>query len=77
MVSNWKFIVHPDDMEEFVTRLNNDNVKKQIADNGFFQHKFRIKLNDEYVLIVMKVAKVMDKGQEKLIAGVRKWRERN
>ena len=77
MVSNGKSIVHPDDMEEFVTRLTNDNVKKQIADNGFFQHKFRIKLNDEYVLIVMKVAKVMDKGQEKLIAGVRKWRERN
>ena len=74
---NGKQIVHPEDYEFYKESLQYDNILNQIKNLGFFQIRFRMKYDDDYIKVVLKIVKVTMNSREKLIVALRKWEIRH
>ena len=75
-VEDGKNVVYEDDLPEYLRRFSKENVIKTVRDNKMFRIYYRLKINDKLVPVCLKIALVKDYNGEKLIAGVREWKER-
>lgn len=76
-IMNGKQIVHPEDYEFYKESLQYDNILNQIKNLGFFQIRYRMKYDDDYIKVVLKIVKVTMNSREKLIVALRKWEIRH
>jgi hypothetical protein len=60
----------------YLESFTRENVLRNIRENGVFQMRYRLMFGDTPKPVVLRIALVREGGREKLIAGVREWRER-
>ena len=70
-----KFIC-PEDLPAYLARFSKENVMREIQEEGSFRAQFRLMINGEPKPVVLKIAPFHDGYKEKLVAGVRMWKER-
>ena len=75
-IEDGKNVVYEDDLPEYLRRFSKENVMKTVRDNKMFRIYYRLKINDKLLPVCLKIALVRDYNGEKLIAGVREWKER-
>ncbi len=68
--------VHPEDLPLFLERFSRENVMREIEQNGAFKLQYRLQIGDEARPVSLRIAPFQDGSDEKLVAGVRAWRER-
>jgi hypothetical protein len=71
-----KDAVHPDDLPRYLERFSRENIMREIQENGDFKLQYRLVIAGEAKPVTLKIAPFQDGGEEKLVAGVRAWRER-
>lgn len=63
--------IFEEDREAFVKTFTKENILKEIEQVGSFHMNYRLMLNGEPHPVVLKAAKTLEKGEERLIIGVR------
>jgi len=71
-----KKTVCPEDLPLYLERFTKENVLRDIQDEGVFNLRYRLMINGEARPVILRIARVMESDGDKLIAGVRIWRER-
>ena len=71
-----KLVVLPEDLPKFVNAMNKDTIMNDIRENGEFKMHYRIMLNGVVRPVTLKIVTINEGETEKLIAGVRLWRDR-
>ncbi|MCR4615260.1 MAG: EAL domain-containing protein [Clostridiales bacterium] len=69
-------VVYPDDLPLFREQMNKENVLATIKENGMFKLHHRIIIDGEPKPVSLKIAMVRKNDGDKLIAGIRVWKER-
>ena len=72
-----KRAIYYEDYPEFIKAFTRENVLKDIKEKGFFTIHYRLMIDDQPKPVSLRVAMIHEDNKEKLIAGVRAWRERN
>lgn len=67
-----KRTVHPDDLPEYLNRINEENIMSKLRNNEVFSMQYRLILRGESVPIKLKAALVQESDGEKLIVGLSK-----
>lgn len=67
---NAKRIVHRDDLREFLSVFTKENVLTNIKNHGIFIHKYRFKLQDETIHVMLRATLVEENTGSKLIVGI-------
>ena len=75
-ISDGKKTVHPDDLTKYLEEFDKDKIMKQLEEKGSFNMSYRLVINGEPKSVSLKIALFKDNEGQKLIAGVRAWRER-
>ncbi|MBE5920101.1 MAG: GGDEF domain-containing protein [Pseudobutyrivibrio ruminis] len=65
-----KRIVHRDDLREFLSVFTKENVLTNIKNHGIFIHKYRFKLQDETIHVMLRATLVEENTGSKLIVGI-------
>ena len=68
--------IHPEDLEDYLKTFSKENVIRSVKENGQFIMHYRLMLHGKPKQVSLKIVSVKEKDGEKLIAGVRAWRER-
>ena len=69
--------VYPEDLPLFSARFSKENILREIAEKGLFQIRYRLILKGEPRPVILKIVSVREDDGDKLIAGVRAWRDRS
>ena len=75
-VENSKKLLHPEDLGRFLSGFTKEKVLEAIQTDGKYILAYRLLLNGEIQPIVLKIVPFHDGRTEKLLASVRKWKER-
>ena len=75
-IVNGEKIVHPDDLQVYKEHFTEDNVMRALDERGSFQLQYRLLMDGREQPVILKIARVRESGGERLIAGVRIWRDR-
>ena len=73
---NGKRVVCPDDLPKYLEQLTEENVMREIQENGAFNMQYRLLINGEQRPVSLRIAKVEESDGERLVAGVRAWQIR-
>ncbi len=65
-------VIHADDLDAFHEAFTKENVLKEIETVGSFHLEYRLLLNGKPQPVILKVAKTLENGEERLIVGVRR-----
>lgn len=68
--------LHPDDLPQFLSSFTKQNILQAIAQTGQYTLHYRLMLRGVPKKVSLKIVSIKEKDQEKLIAGIRAWRER-
>ena len=68
--------VYKDDLPLYLKIFTKKNVINEIHKNGVFNLHYRLVINGEPRQVSLRIAAIMEEGKEKLVAGVRAWKER-
>jgi hypothetical protein len=60
----------------YLARFTKENVMREIRESGSFRARFRLMIDGEPKPVLLKIASFHDGNKEKLVAGVRIWKER-
>jgi EAL domain-containing protein (putative c-di-GMP-specific phosphodiesterase class I) len=71
-----KKTVFAEDLPQYLSAFTRDNVLDQIRGGKMFQLNYRLVIDGSPKRVTLKIVSVHEKGGEKLIAGIRAWRER-
>ena len=66
-----KAVIYEGDHEEFYKAFTKENILKEIEEKGSFHLTYRLLINGEPHPVILKAAKTLENGEEKLIVGVR------
>nr|MCR5843624.1 hypothetical protein [Oscillospiraceae bacterium] len=69
-------VVFPDDLPLFRERFTKENILRVIKEEGLFQIRYRLLIKGIPTPVILKIVSVKERDGERLIAGVRVWRER-
>lgn len=72
-----KRTVHPDDLQQYLTEFTKENILRQIREEGKYTIHYRLMIREEPVYVSLKIVPLQEKGEKKLLAGVRRWRIRS
>ena len=75
-IENGKKIVYEDDLELYLDNFKKEKILQQIKENGSFMLNYRILVNNNIVPVLLKIVLVDEGESERLIVGVRQWKER-
>jgi len=75
-IVNIEKVIVPDDLQGFQERFSKESVMREIEENGTFQIRYRLVVNGEPQPVVLKMARIRESDGDRLIAGVRAWRDR-
>jgi hypothetical protein len=75
-INNAKIHFHPEDIPTFSRQFTKENVIKEIQDHGSFMIRYRLMIKGEPNPVVLKAAPFNDGEKDKLVVGVREWKER-
>ncbi|MBQ6462095.1 MAG: GGDEF domain-containing protein [Pseudobutyrivibrio sp.] len=67
---NAKRVVHRDDLREFLSVFTKENVLTNIKNHGIFIHKYRFRLQDETIHVMLRATLVEENTGPKLIVGI-------
>jgi hypothetical protein len=67
---------YPPDRKRFQEQVTMENVLREIRQNGKFTIDYRLIIKDVPTPVTLKAALFNEGGEEKLVVGVRAWRER-
>ncbi len=67
--------VHPDDLSMFLSVFTKENVLQQVKEKGLFLLNYRLIISGQPQSVVLKIVSVTEKDGERLIAGVRMWKD--
>lgn len=76
-IINVQSAVYPEDLPLFLARFSKENILREIAEKGLFQIRYRLILKGEPRPVILKIVSVREDDGDKLIAGVRAWRDRS
>ena len=76
-IINVQSAVYPEDLPLFSARFSKENILREIAEKGLFQIRYRLILKGEPRPVILKIVSVREDDGDKLIAGVRAWRDRS
>ena len=68
--------IHPEDLPRYLERFSRENVMDEIRKNGAFKLQYRLMINGEAKPVTLRIAPFQEGNEEKLVAGVRAWRQR-
>ena len=71
-----KQCIFPDDLTAFMACFSKENILREIHDHGNYRTQYRLMINGEVKPVVLKIAPFKDGEKEKLVVGVREWKER-
>lgn len=75
-IINGKQVVYADDMSLFLDNFTEENIYREIRENGMFKLNYRLVINGNVRHVLLKIVSVREKDGEKLIVGIRLWRDR-
>jgi hypothetical protein len=75
-VENTRKLIHPDDLAKFLSGFTKEKVLEAIQKEGKYTLAYRLLLYGEEQQIFLKIVPFHDGKTEKLLASVRKWRDR-
>ena len=75
-IINGRGIVYSEDLPLYLSRFTKDTVLNEIKENGMFQLHYRIVINGIPRHVVLKIVPVKENSGNKLIAGLRLWKDR-
>lgn len=70
-----KKAVFPEDLPEYLRQFTRENVMREIREKGRFRIQYRLILNGQPRPVTLRIAPIRERGEEKLVAGVRLWRD--
>ena len=73
---NTRNLIHPDDLTKFLSDFSKEKVMEAIQKEEKYTLTYRLLLNGEIQPIFLKIVPFHDGKTEKLLASVRKWRNR-
>ena len=73
---NGKRVIWPEDLPEYLSRFTKENVLAEIGRYGFFQMRYRLNFHGKPRHVLIRVAPMKEGSSQRLVAGVREWRER-
>lgn len=68
---------HPDDVPVFKESFTKENVMRDIRNSGNYKVHYRLMINGKPRHVSLLIAPFKDKESERLVAGVRAWKERH
>ena len=68
--------VHPEDWPAYSSQFTKENVLQTISETGSFLMQYRLIINDTPVHVGLKIVLVRERDGDKLIVGVREWKQR-
>ena len=69
-------VVNPDDLHKFRERFTKENIFKDLGEKGSFHLPYILMINGEQKPVSIKITLSNRLDSEKLIAGIREWKER-
>ena len=75
-ISDAEKFLFPEDLPAYLARFTKENVMREIRESGSFRARFRLMIDGEPKPVLLKIASFHDGNKEKLVAGVRIWKER-
>ena len=69
-------VIYPEDLPMFMKRMNRDMILREIWADGVFKMHYRLMMNGEPRNVTLKVVSVGEGENERLMAGVRAWKNR-
>ena len=74
---NVKTFIYPEDQPMFDRLFTRENLMYEVRKNGMFTMHYRLMIDGQPKKVSLKIALVKETDGERLIAGVRAWRERS
>ena len=71
-----KRFICTEDQPAYLARFTKENVMREIQESGSFKAQFRLMINGEAKPVAMKIAPFREGSREKLVVGVRLWKDR-
>ena len=75
-IEDGKRTVCPEDLPAYLEGFSREKVLREIRENGIFRLRYRLMIGGEAKPVLLKIVSVREHDGEKLIAGVRAWRDR-
>ena len=76
-IEDGKRVVHPDDLQMYLEQLKKEIVLNEIRDHGSFIMHYRLMIDGIPKQVGLKIAMIHENGKDKLVAGVKYWKERH
>lgn len=76
VIENGKKVVYEEDLEQYIKDITKENIMKEIRECGVYQHCHRLVMQGRICPIILKIVSVTENGTERLIAGIRPYKER-
>ena len=75
-IVNGKKVVYEEDLPYYIENFNKKKIMEEIKENGSFMLRYRMKIKDEPMQVLLKIVPLKEENSEKLIVGVRQWKTR-
>ena len=75
-VVDGKKTVHPDDLPQYLEEFTKENVLEETHKGNVFKMQYRLVIGGVARPVSLRIARFKENGEEKLVAGVRAWRQR-
>ena len=69
-------LIHPDDEAQYMKMITRDSIMKMIRERGAYTYSYRLLINGKYRPVSLRIAYLKESDGEKLVAGIREWRDR-
>ena len=69
-------VFHPDDLAGFSARFTKENILRTIREEGSFHIRYRLMINGKPRAVILKAALFREGEEEKMVVGIRAWKER-
>ena len=68
--------MYEEDLPYYIENFNKKKIMEEIKENGSFMLRYRMKIKDEPMQVLLKIVPLKEGNSEKLIVGVRQWKTR-
>ena len=69
-------VIYGDDMPTYINSFKKEKIINDIREKGYYNIQYRLMIKGVPVPVILKIVSVKENGGEKLIAGVRMWKNR-
>ncbi|MGX8699234.1 MAG: hypothetical protein ACSW8F_04805, partial [bacterium] len=75
-VLDGKSTVYPEDLPYYNQHFTREQILREIHENGVYRLVYRLMNDGQPRKVILRISPIKENGVEKLLAGVRAWRER-